>query len=214
MQYKHDTSLQEKAEDVFSQLINTPLNIKDIDCITSLVHEGLDSSSWHHKSHTLRMLSSLYYRHILIMSKPQKSTLHNLAVEMLFDSRVEVRQQATVVLAGMMRCSLAEDGGDLAKRLKDRFMDDLSRDQGPHAPSDMRRGALLGLGAVVTAVTYITPIPSWVPPVLIKVANTNYNRAYEKVAERIIYEFKLERRETWKLDLMVSTILPASVNSN
>lgn len=218
MDVKEDPELQRLAYLVYRHLPNVPFRTgEDGDFISALIRIGKVSSSWHQRLRTLINMQVIYFRRIFTIKPEQQHALFNAVSDMLEDPQHEVRQGASSTLSGMIRCSPVALRRNILHTLKSRFVDALRHNPMPQkipgtsTPVNSnqqvirRHGAVLGLGALITAFPYATPPPKWMPETLAILASRAANDpgSVGKTVKQILADFKKTRQDTWITDQKV-----------
>jgi proteasome activator subunit 4 len=219
MDVKEDPELMRLAYHVYRHLPNIPFRSgEDEAFIRALIRVGKSATSWHQRLRALVNMQVVYFRRLFLTGPAQRELLFDSVGDMLADPQLEVRDCASVTLAGMIRCSPAAIRNPIIETLKERFERQL-RDNpmpkkklpGTDTPVDKqkqvvrRHAAVLGLGALIEAFPYATPPPSWMPEVLALLARRAANDpgVVGKSTKTVLAEFKKTRQDSWSVDQKV-----------
>ncbi|KAI0757312.1 ARM repeat-containing protein [Daedaleopsis nitida] len=130
------------------------------------------STSWRIRVNALPTLIVFFYRNLLSMSSGLVLRLMNVLQECLSDENIEVREMASKMLSGVVRCSQRQS----IIPLKDRFVTMLRRTRLPNRRdptyADSLRSlhsAILGVCALIESFPY--SVESWMPPLTEVLAN-------------------------------------------
>jgi len=221
MDHKEDPDLQALAFHVFKQLPNIPQRDgEDIAFIDTLMRIGQTATSWHQRLRILINIQVIFFNRLFLMKRAQQLALFECVSSMLEDPQLEVRQGAQSTLSGMIRCASVRFRDEKIHELKDQFYDILQRNPLPRrnyserssTPSTehnrialRRHGAVLGLGALISAFPYTSPPPEWVPDILATLAlkAAGDPGVTGKGAKQILADFKKSRQDTWHVDMKV-----------
>ncbi|KAK4666203.1 Proteasome activator BLM10 [Podospora pseudopauciseta] len=218
MDVKEDPELMKLAYHVYRHLPNIPFRSGEDDAfIAALIRVGKTAVSWHQRLRALVNMQVVYFRRLFLTQPAQRQMLFDAVGDMLSDPQLEVRDCASATLAGMIRCSPAPIRSPIIIQLKDRFELELqlnpmpkkkTKVPGTDTPVDTqkqivrRHAAVLGLGALVEAFPYATPVPKWMPEVLAHLATRAANDpgVVGKATKAILAEFKKTRQDSWSVD--------------
>ena len=229
MDVKEDPELQSLAYHVFRHLPNIPYAAEErSDFVSSLIHIGRNSPSWHQRLRVMINIQIVYFRRLFLMSAADRSRLFDCIASMLQDTQSEVRAGASTTLSGMIRCSPVSLRNEVVGKYEKRFIKILKENPFPKKPKNrstalarsetgtptpehnqliiLRHGAVLGLGALIEAFPYASPPPTWMADALttISVLAANDPGVVGPSAKSIISEFKKTRQDTWHIDAKVS----------
>ncbi|WOO84927.1 Autophagy-related protein 22 [Vanrija pseudolonga] len=168
-----------------------------------------NSTSWRTKMHCMPVLSLTYFRNLALLSEPCKAKCLDVISTCLKDPNQEVREMASVTLAGFLRCSQRS----MVLVLKDRFTREIGKIKLPRrvlSPGQVNpeyqtklvelHAAVLGAVAIVEAFPYT--VPKFIPPLLadtlaprvsepmpisatIRSCIASFKRTHEKYQERM-----------------------------
>ncbi|KAM7190799.1 Armadillo-type fold [Naviculisporaceae sp. PSN 640] len=217
MDVKEDPELMKLAYHVYRHLPNIPFRSgEDEAFIAALIRVGKTASSWHQRLRALVNMQVIYFRRLFLTQPEQRQMLFDAVGDMLSDPQLEVRDCAGSTLAGMIRCSPAAVRNPIIYQLKDRFEQQIKLNPAPKrkklsgtdTPVDvqkrivLRHAAVLGLGALVEAFPYATPLPTWVPEVLAFLASRTANDSgiVGKAAKSVLSEYKKIRQDSRLVD--------------
>lgn len=121
---------------------------------------------------------------------------------LLFNNSIEVRTKAATVLTGIIHNSLNLAIVDqFIEKYKKRLLKRVKRDN--LSPEKMVKihGAVIGLGALISAFPYTSPPPKWMPDQIVLLARaSSYPGIIGKSAKDILSQFKKLRADTWHID--------------
>lgn len=221
MDVKEDPELMKLAYHVYRHLPNLPLREgQDEAIIGKLIDMGQSASSWHQRLRALINLQVLYFRRLFLTRPDQRQMIFDSVADTLADPQLEVRDAASVTLAGMIRCTPAAIRNPIIQSLQRRFEEQLRKtpmpkrkrtlpdESGRETPTDVQRqvirrhAAVLGLGALIEAFPYATPPPAWMPEVLAHLATRTANDpgVVGNTTKSILAEFKKTRQDSWSVD--------------
>lgn len=222
MDVKEDPELMRLAYHVYRHLPNIPLRSGEDDkFIKSLIRVGKTAVSWHQRLRALVNMQVVYFRRLFLTKPEQRAMLFGAVGDMLADTQLEVRDCASVTLAGMIRCSPAAIRNPIIESLIARFKQQLAANPmpkrklpGTDTPVDVqkqvvrRHAAVLGLGALIEAFPYATPPPSWMPDVLAHLARRAASDpgVVGKATKTVLAEFKKTRQDSWGVDQKVRSL--------
>jgi len=157
-----------------------------------------------------QILQVFYFHHLHLMTRDTAVLVMESVSELLSDPQIEVRQLASVTLAGLIRCSQR----DAIDTLRRDFEEQLESSKLPKGkakasslPSDLiirRHAAILGLSALVEAFPY--EVPNWVPEVLVLLAGCIANTAPISAAvSKTFANFRRTHQDTWHQDMLAYT---------
>ncbi|KAI8995384.1 ARM repeat-containing protein [Trametes punicea] len=160
------------------------------------------STSWRIRVNALPTLIVFFYRNLLSMSSDIVSRLMNVLLECLSDENIEVREMASKMLSGVVRCSQRQS----IIPLKDRFVNTLRRtklpNRGDPAYQDTLRhlhSAILGICALIESFPY--SVEPWMPPLTEVLANHATDPLpISKTIRKCASEFKKTHQDTWHKD--------------
>jgi proteasome activator subunit 4 len=165
------------------------------------------NTSWYLKTSILPALQIAFFKNLHLLTKEAQSETLKAVVALLSDSRVEVRQLASVTLSGMVRCSQRE----VIQSIRDESMAKLSaikmpkKRSGTDLPADFaslvaqRHGSVLALSALILAFPY--EVPSWVPSALMCLARSSNDPSPVNLeVSRTFSEFRRTHQDTWHED--------------
>eukprot|EP00842_Homolaphlyctis_polyrhiza_P003592 jgi/Hompol1/4233/HPOL_001181-RA len=138
----------------------------------------VESARWHLKVRVLPVIQVLFFRHLHLLSNELVDRVLNDVKNLLNDRQLEVRQLASITLAGLIRCSQHPESiaaliEQFSKQLRSSMV--TKRQRGAGTSQDAadalvkRHASVLGLAAIVQAFPYT--VPKWMPAVLVSIAN-------------------------------------------
>ncbi|KAH9922007.1 ARM repeat-containing protein [Epithele typhae] len=157
------------------------------------------SISWRIRVNALPTLIVFFYRNLLSMSSGLVSRLMGVLLDCLSDENIEVREMASKMLSGVVRCSQRQS----IVPLKDRFINTLRRTKLPNrrdpAYADALRSlhsAILGVCALIESFPY--SVEPWLPPLTEVLANHATDPVpISTTIRKCASEFK---KDTWHKD--------------
>ncbi|KAI0823074.1 ARM repeat-containing protein [Trametes gibbosa] len=160
------------------------------------------SISWRIRVNALPTLIVFFYRNLLSMSSELVSKLMNVLLDCLSDENIEVREMASKMLSGVVRCSQRQS----IVPLKDRFVTMLRRTKlpkrGDPAYQEALRSlhsAILGVCALIESFPY--SVEPWMPPLTEVLANHATDPLpISKTIRKCASEFKKTHQDTWHKD--------------
>lgn len=169
--------------------------------VTVLISSSKDSS-WHTRVATLIFLQSFMYRHKFLLSSSETELVWNQLQKLLADNQVEVREQATSVLSGLMRGSddkivkpFRENSFKEAILLQKRSNTRLSENGLSLAA---RHGVVLALASSILSVPY--DLPSWLPDTITLLARfIGEPSPIRSTVMKTIAEFRRTHADTWAI---------------
>ncbi|XP_047315811.1 proteasome activator subunit 4 [Impatiens glandulifera] len=168
--------------------------------VVSVILSSATDSNWRTRSATLTFLRTFMYRHIFVLSDPEKRQIWRTVENLLKDNQVEVREHAAAVLAGLMK------GGDeyLAEDFRNRAFQDAriifkqrkQRRSSSGQPVASTHGAVLALVACVLSVPY--DMPSWLPEHVTLLAQfVGEPSPVKSTVTKAVAEFRRTHADTW-----------------
>ncbi|KAL7285729.1 hypothetical protein ACG7TL_000834 [Trametes sanguinea] len=137
------------------------------------------SASWRIRVNALPTLIVFFYRNLLSMSSTIVSRLMNILLDCLSDENIEVREMASKMLSGVVRCSQRQS----IIPLKDRFVNTLRRTKLPKRES------------------FPYSVEPWMPPLTEVLANHATDPLpISKTIRKCASEFKKTHQDTWHKD--------------
>ncbi|TFK89763.1 ARM repeat-containing protein [Polyporus arcularius HHB13444] len=160
------------------------------------------STSWRIRVNALPTLIVFFYRNLLSLSTDLVLRLMNVLLECLSDENIEVREMASKMLSGVVRCSQRQS----IIPLKDRFVNTLRRTRLPNRRdptyADSLRSlhsAILGLCALIESFPY--SVEPWMPPLTEVLANHATDPVpISTTIRKCASEFKKTHQDTWHKD--------------
>ncbi|KAJ2996608.1 hypothetical protein NUW54_g7221 [Trametes sanguinea] len=160
------------------------------------------SSSWRIRVNALPTLIVFFYRNLLSMSSNIVARLMHVLLDCLSDENIEVREMASKMLSGVVRCSQRQS----IIPLKDRFVNTLRRTKLPkrgdpayHDSLRVLHSAVLGLCALIESFPY--SVEPWMPPLTEVLANHATDPLpISKTIRKCASEFKKTHQDTWHKD--------------
>ncbi|CCH62288.1 hypothetical protein TBLA_0G03520 [Henningerozyma blattae CBS 6284] len=157
----------------------------------------------------LGFVQHFFSSQLLQLNQAEKNGLLKYVVDNLYNAEyAEVRMKAGEVLSDIVhnlgRCDAVLE---LISEFDNLLKDHKKKERQILSKSDPKiHGAVIGLGAIISAFPYILPLPGWIPmqlSILSLWARTNGIAG--STAKNVISEFKKVRTDTWKFDQQVFT---------
>ncbi|ESK98497.1 membrane protein [Moniliophthora roreri MCA 2997] len=160
------------------------------------------SSSWRIRHHTLPAMIVFFYRNLLYIPPEGVSKVMDVLLECLGDENVEVREMASKVLSGVVRCSQRQS----IVPLKNRFVRVIKKTNLPgrrdptYAQAQRSlHSAILGLCALIEAFPY--SVEPWMPPLTEVLApHATDPPPISTTIRKCASEFKKTHQDTWHKD--------------
>ncbi|OBZ79732.1 Proteasome activator complex subunit 4A [Grifola frondosa] len=160
------------------------------------------STSWRIRVNVLPTLIVFFYRNLLSMSSSVASRLMDALLECLSDENVEVREMASKMLSGVVRCSQRQS----IIPLKDRFVAvskkaRLPNRRDPSYAESLRtlHSAVLGICALIESSPY--SVEPWMPPLTEVLAmHATDPVPISTTIRKCASEFKKTHQDTWHKD--------------
>lgn len=198
-----------KAYNVYLELSYIPMNREVVSEMVSLL-DDTDLASSHEIRVNLTFAENIFSTQSMLMFDEDKKKVLNFIVSQLFnESSIEVRLKAGKVLSGIVHniSNNEQKLNDLLKLFNDKLAI-LSFEQKSQLAktSTEIHGSVLGLGAVIEAFPYVSPLPEWIPQNLELLASwARTNGMCGSAAKEIISRYKKVRADTWHLDRLQFT---------
>lgn len=193
-----------KAYNVYLELAYIPIPKHLLPEMISIL-DLTDLTSSHELRVNLTYAEKIFSTQSLVMKEPERQKILDFVVDKLYyESSVEVRQKAAFVLAGIVH-NISYDTATL-HMLLDHFNKKLgsytSKQKAALSKSNTEiHGAVLGLGAIIEAFPYVSPLPDWVPANIAILASwARTSGMCGAAAKNIISRYKKVRADTWHLD--------------
>ncbi|CAL1696390.1 unnamed protein product [Somion occarium] len=160
------------------------------------------STSWRIRLHALPTFIVFFYRNLMSMSSSVVAKVMDVLLECLSDENVEVREMASKMLSGVVRCSQRQS----IIPLKDRFVRLASRTsipsrKDPKYAESLRtvHSAILGLCALLESFPY--SVEPWMPPLTeVLAAHATDPPPISTTIRKCASEFKKTHQDTWHKD--------------
>ena len=157
------------------------------------------------------------------MSDNQQQDLIKHVNNMIFDKQPEVQAKAANTLTSIIRASPTAFNIECRRQsymamLKKNHQQQWQLCELPTLRAEWTyqiRGAVLGLGALLLAFSYLTPLALWQREVLVILAETSCSglRLVENSIKEILAVFKVKRQDTWLADREVISPLQMTPNN-
>ncbi|GJE87739.1 proteasome-substrate-size regulator, mid region domain-containing protein [Phanerochaete sordida] len=163
------------------------------------------SDSWRVRLNALPTLLVFYYRNLMCISGDVVTRMMDVLLECLSDENVEVREMASQMLSGVVRCSQRQS----IIPLRDRFIALARQTKLPprRDPAYQERlrtlhSAILGICALVESFPY--SVEPWMPPLTdILAAHATDPIPVSTTIRKCASEFKKTHQDTWHKDQLV-----------
>jgi len=160
------------------------------------------STSWRIRLNALPTLIVFFYRNLMGMSSGAVSNLMDVLLECLSDENVEVREMASMMLSGVVRCSQRQS----ILTLKDHFVSlaektRLPNRRDPTYAASLRslHSAILGICALIDSFPY--SVERWMPPLTDALAlHAADPLPISTTIRKCASEFKKTHQDTWHKD--------------
>ncbi|KAJ7129977.1 hypothetical protein C8R43DRAFT_1025251 [Mycena crocata] len=175
------------------------------DILENFVSEIKSSTSWRIRLHALPALVVFFYRNLLSISAEGVTKVMDVLLDCLADENVEVRQMASKVLSGVVRCSQRQS----IVPLKNRFLA-LARKTTLPARRDaayaeslrVLHSAILGLCALIESFPY--SVEPWMPALTeVLAAHATDPPPISTTIRNCASEFKKTHQDTWHKDQLL-----------
>ncbi|KAJ6501707.1 hypothetical protein C8R47DRAFT_1108448 [Mycena vitilis] len=175
------------------------------DILENFVSAIKSSTSWRIRLHALPALVVFFYRNLLSISAEGVSEVMDVLLDCLADENVEVRQMASKVLSGVVRCSQRQS----IVPLKNRFLA-LARSitlpgrRDPAYAESLRslHSAILGLCALIESFPY--SVEPWMPALTeVLAAHATDPPPISTTIRNTASEFKKTHQDTWHKDQLL-----------
>ncbi|CDO95902.1 unnamed protein product [Kluyveromyces dobzhanskii CBS 2104] len=190
---------------VYLELAYIPISQTLLPEMISILDDS-DVTSSHELRVNLTFAEKLFSTQSLTMNADGKRKILDFVVDKLFhETLVDVRLKASFVLAGIVH-NISHDTETLHWLLND-FNKQLSVSYTAEEKTALSKsstkihGAVLGLGAIVEAFPYVSPLPKWIPENMALLASwARTNGMCGADAKNILSRYKKVRADTWHLD--------------
>jgi len=160
------------------------------------------STSWRIRLHALPALVVFFYRNLLSISQDGVAKIMDVLLDCLSDENVEVREMASKVLSGVVRCSQRQS----IVPLKNRFValarkTSLPPRRDPAYADALRslHSAILGICALIESLPYSVEV--WMPPLTEVLApHATDPPPISTTVRKCASEFKKTHQDTWHKD--------------
>ncbi|KAI0702440.1 ARM repeat-containing protein [Cytidiella melzeri] len=160
------------------------------------------SDSWRVRLKALPTLLVFFYRNLMAISSKTVTRMMDVLLDCLSDENVEVREMASQMLSGVVRCSQRQS----IIPLRDRFMALARKTRVParRDPAYVEKlrtlhSAILGLCALIESFPY--SVESWMPPLTdILAAHATDPIPVSTTIRKCASEFKKTHQDTWHKD--------------
>ncbi|CAA7258771.1 unnamed protein product [Cyclocybe aegerita] len=155
------------------------------------------STSWRIRLHALPALVVFFYRNLLSISQDGVAKVMDVLVECLSDENIEVREMASKVFSGVVRCSQRQS----IIPLKEGFS---SSTTGPFLCRSLRKlhSAILGICALIESLPY--SVEAWMPPLTEVLApHATDPPPISTTIRKCASEFKKTHQDTWHKDQLL-----------
>lgn len=228
----NDQYLRNRSQQVVGIAGKFAYSASQLDTLVSDSTEYLKTfTKWRQSTTLLCFYGNVFVANIFTMSSQQRMRLVMAIVEVLENPKLEVREFAAQILAHMIQCSPVVEQKAFIKQLHPLFNNMLATNKAPRklgipanaeeqklfrkieasttgskSTAISRHAAVLGLSALITAFPYLSPPPKWIPKVLVTLTSVaSESGVAGKVAKIVLSNFKANRIDTWKTDLLMFT---------
>ncbi|CUS25064.1 LAQU0S26e00210g1_1 [Lachancea quebecensis] len=177
---------------------------KEYISIMMRVIEDMDLQTSHEIRVQLVFAENFYSKNMLQLSMDQKESILRFVVNQIYNRNfVEVRLRAADVLSGIIH-TLSDT--DIPTKLIDEFANGLGNpsfaDKKKLSKTNSQiHSCVIGLGAIISAFPYVSPLPLWIPSKLSSLSSWARTSGMSgTAAKEIISDFKKVRADTWHLD--------------
>ncbi|ODV96954.1 hypothetical protein PACTADRAFT_48742 [Pachysolen tannophilus NRRL Y-2460] len=195
---------------VFVLIAQIPYRIDQNQEIINLI-VGFNSSTatWHSTILVLTFAQVFYIKKYLSLTKDQHSLIFEFIYKLLFNETLEVRESAANTFTGIIHITPEDQIDERIEycinrftKILNKYRKTLNKNENNNEISIKLHGATLGLGALVKAFPYVSPIPKWLPSILTTLANksSNLSGIVGKSAKNTLSDFKKNRKDTWHID--------------
>ncbi|KAJ7785950.1 hypothetical protein B0H16DRAFT_1488659 [Mycena metata] len=175
------------------------------DILENFVSAIKSSTSWRIRLHALPALVVFFYRNLLSISPEGVTKVMDVLLDCLADENVEVRQMASKVLSGVVRCSQRQS----IVPLKNRFLAlarkiTLPARRDPAYAESLRslHSAILGLCALIESFPY--SVEPWMPALTeVLAAHATDPPPISTTIRNCASEFKKTHQDTWHKDQLL-----------
>lgn len=193
-----------KVYSIYVELAYIPISRTLLPDIISIL-DDTDLTSSHELRVNLTLAEKLFSTQSLVMDHAGKVKILEFVLDKLFcKSFVEVRLKASYVLAGIVH-NISYDTDTLHT-----LLENFKRQLGSYTFEEKAalsksntdiHGAILGLGAIIEAFPYVSPLPNWIPENMALLASwARTSGMCGADAKNIISRYKKVRADTWHLD--------------
>ncbi|KAJ6519492.1 hypothetical protein C8R45DRAFT_852433 [Mycena sanguinolenta] len=175
------------------------------DILENFVQAIKSSTSWRIRLHALPALVVFFYRNLLSISNEGVTRVMDVLLECLGDENVEVRQMASKVLSGVVRCSQRQSIVPLKNRflaLARKITLPARRDPGYAESLRALHSAILGLCALIESFPY--SVEPWMPALTeVLAAHATDPPPISTTIRNCASEFKKTHQDTWHKDQLL-----------
>lgn len=158
-----------------------------------------ESIHWHIRREILPFLQILDFNHRFILSFEIHKEIHEIAVQFLSDSQIEIRELAGIALSSLLRGYEESYLISTTERFKKASQLKLPNTNDRSSKRFLlKHGGLIGLGAVVRLYPYSVPV--WIPSVLMDICELNNFpiKVISDSVKHILSEFWRTHQDNWE----------------
>ncbi|KAJ8084329.1 Proteasome activator BLM10 [Marasmius tenuissimus] len=160
------------------------------------------SESWRIRHHTLPAMIVFFYRNLLSIPPEGASKVMEVLLECLADENVEVREMASKMLSGVVRCSQRQSILPLKKKFVNTIRKTtLPARKDPGYAEALRKlhSAILGVCALIESFPY--SVEKWMPPLTeVLAVHATDPPPISTTIRKCASEFKKTHQDTWHKD--------------
>lgn len=201
---------------VYMHIAKTPMDRLVIeDVLANLLHNDQIFNTPHGIRVQMTFFEKFYSQKMFLLRQDEKLEILNYFVDNLYNAKsLEVRMKSSEVLSGIIHTISLHENGNLDQvitKLITKFETKLGADlklkekqkiiKGNPKNVIEIHGSIIGLGALIAAFPYISPLPKWIPQVLSNLSSwAKVSGIVGSSSKDIISNFKKIRSDTWHID--------------
>ena len=201
---------------VYMHIAKTPMDRLVIeDVLANLLHNDQIFNTPHGIRVQMTFFEKFYSQKMFLLRQDEKLEILNYFVDNLYNAKSsEVRMKSSEVLSGIIHTISLHENGNLDQvitKLITKFETKLGADlklkekqkiiKGNPKNVIEIHGSIIGLGALIAAFPYISPLPKWIPQVLSNLSSwAKVSGIVGSSSKDIISNFKKIRSDTWHID--------------
>lgn len=171
-----EQELSREVQACLSMVCRAPVSAETLSKWLETLVALTESPSWHVRHAVLPFLRVLAFKQSFFVTSEQRRKLFELMVRLLNDDQLEVRELASVSLAGVLKTMPENEVQALCGRFVDMSKNKLvPRKKIKDTPADevkaamvKRHSGVLGMAAIVRVFPY--GVPDWLPEILVRLA--------------------------------------------